>query len=227
MNLEPANPFGQGRYSSEAEDLYRQFKSIYDLPELVALSIALHLPCQAGQLAKDYFGRPAIRYLVIKEPVTTYALALVKACVNVEQSLEQAPGQKLPIPLPLNFKRWVETIELALALNDGGATARKKAGASLHACVSCKQWKFEGHIDHLPNCPAEAWRAVKENQSHRPSPRQQEKLKVDAAIVTAKTKSKIGPLLNAPAPKKSKPHPHSSWPPIVPGGAVERNRRKF
>jgi hypothetical protein len=227
MNPAPFSKFGQGRYSKETEELYHQFQKIYGIPEPVAQLIACLVPTQAGQLTTNYFGRPTIRYLATREPITTYALALVKSCVNAEKSLEKGSITKLPIPLPLRLQQWVETIVAALALNDEGAVARKKAGVSLHACPDCKEWKLDGRISHAPNCPSETWRTVTENQRQLPPQRQREELNVNAAIVTAKKKAKLGPPLNAPAPKKSKPHPQSSWPPIVPGGAVESNRRKF
>ena len=227
MNPESPGIFGQSHWSRETEELFFQFQKIYGISEPVAQLIARHVPSHAGQLAKNYFGRPAIRYLVTKEPITTYALALVKACVNEEKSLEAGGVAKTSISLPERLQQWVETIVAALALNDEGAVARKKAGVSLHACPGCKEWKLDGRISHAPNCPSEIWKTVTENQRQLPSQRQREELKINAAIVTAKKKAKLGPPLNAPAPKKSKPHPQSSWPPIVPGGAVESNRRKF
>jgi len=227
MNPAPHYDFGKGRFSKESEDLYHQFQNLFGIAEPVALLIALRLGSDVGRLATQYFGRPTIRYLATKEPVTTYALALVKACVNAERSLEASTVTKTPIPLPERLQQWVATIVAALALVDGGVTARKKAGASLHACPSCKEWNFEGHIRHLPNCHAEAWQSIAETQRRLPSPRQQEQLNVSAAIATAKRKAKLGPPRNPPGSKKSKAHPHSTWPPIVPGGAVESNRRKF
>src|SRR6185437_14757139 len=202
MNPDSARIFGPGRFSRETEELFAQFQKLYGIPEPVALLVARHIPTQAGVLAKNYFGRPAIRYLVTKEPITTYALALVKACVNAEESLEKCIVAKTPIPLPARLQQWVKTIVVALALNDGGAMARRKAGANLHACPGCKQWKLEGHISHLPNCTAEAWKSVTENQRRLPSPSQREQLKISAAIATNKKKARLGPSFHAPAPKK-------------------------
>ena len=227
MNPAPPHDFGKGRFSKESEDLYHQFQKLFCIAEPVALLIALRLGSDAGRLDKQYFGRPTIRYLATKEPITTYAMALVKACVKVEESLEKCVTARTPIPMPERLQQWVDTIVAAIALNDGGVTARKKAGASLHACPCCEEWTLEGHISHSPNCTAEAWKSVTEIQKQLPSSRQREQLKITAAIATAKKKAKLGPPLNPPGSKKSKAHPQSSWPPIVPGGAVESNRRKF
>jgi hypothetical protein len=132
-----------------------------------------------------------------------------------------------PIPLPLPLQRWVDTLITALKLNDAGATARKKAGVSLGTCPGCKQWTLDGRINHLPNCHAETWNSIKENQRQLPSPRQREQLKVSEAIATNRKKTTLGPPITAPAPKKSKSHRQPTWPPIIPGGAVETNKRKF
>ena len=227
MNPSPSRSFGNGRFSKETEDLYNQFQKVLGMSEPVALLIAKQSASDAGSLSKQYFGRPTIRYLAIHEPTTSYAMAVVKVYANLEKSFENGIAPETQFALPGLLKQWVAKIDAAVGLGDGASMARRKAAARIVKCPGCKQWEFDGQIVHLENCPTKAWEKVRENQKTQPSRTQQERIKVKAAIASAKLAAKIGPPISAPSPKKSKAHTHSNWPPIIPGGGVETNRRKF
>ena len=223
--MNPAQPynFGKGHFSKETEELYHQFQKLFGISEPAAMLIALRAASDAGHLKKQYWGQVTIRDLAVKEPTSTYAMAVVKACVKVEDSSEKGVEPELQFPLPSLLGKWVATIDAAFGLDDGGTKARKKAAAIVVKCPGCNEWKFEGQIVHREKCPTTTWEALEKNQ---PSQKQQEQLKVKAAIASAKLSAKLGPPISALPPKKSKPHHHSNWPPIIPGGGMETNRRK-
>ena len=219
--------FGNGRYSKETEGLYNQFQKLFGISEPVAKLIASHLGSDAGRLAKEYFGRPSIRYLATNEPISSYAMAVVKACASVEKAPENGISAETQFELPEILKQWISSIETALSQNDGGVMARKKACAGVIKCPGCQEWMFEGRIIHRESCPAKQWEEVKIGQRKQGAQKQQEEFRNNAEIATAKMKARLGPTINATTSKKAKAKPQAAWPPIVSGGAVESNRKKF
>jgi hypothetical protein len=200
----------------------------FGMSEPVARLISIQAAKDTGWVNNRYYftGLPSIRDVAtkLKPRPFSYALAVVKVCAESEKKNEMS-SRETHFDLPPRLAAWVAIVNDAV-LNHGEPVARKKAAAKLELCPICKEWKLDGKITHLENCPATAWSKVAADQGNQPSSKQQEQLRVSAAAATAMKKAKLGPPLNAPAPKKSKSHPQSSWPPIIPGGAVETNRRK-
>lgn len=220
--IQPYN-FGKGRFSGETEDLYRQFQKLFGISEPAALLIALSAVREAGVLAKQYCGRPKIRFLALKEPPNVYAMAVVKVCAQIEESNPKVDSPDSQLKLPSLLNKWVGELENACRENDGLAKAKKRASERIVPCPSCKQWKFNGKIEHLENCHSNAWDKVNKNQL---SPKVQEELKLKSALKNAKAQARIGSPLGLNPPKKSKAHSYSNWPPIVSGGGIETNRKR-
>jgi hypothetical protein len=225
--MKPAEPdFSNHCFGAEMRELYSELQSWFGVSGPTAELIVRQAALDAQQMAADSksveHGFP-IRFWAKWENSNSYALATVKLCPHPRTAVSVGAVRKLPLML----KQWVARIDAALCKNDEGHLARNLVEEKIEKCLGCMQWKVDGKITHLENCPDNAWEKITVNQKKQPSLKQQEHFKVSAAISTNKKKAKLGPSLNTPAPKKSKAHPQSSWPRIVPGGAVETKRRKF
>lgn len=128
-----------------------------------------------------------------------------------------------PTALPL------QRIRLSVSLAKGKrlvARVGKKARARIKSCPGCRAWMWDGKIVHTPKCPRREWEMIEQTQKAQPTQKQKEEIQIRAGISASKRLARLGPSTNAPPPKKAKAHKDSNWPPIVPGGGVETNRRK-
>lgn len=227
MNAPDPNKFGKGRFAEETEHYCQQLQQLLHMPEPLALLIAKQAANDAARFSKLFTGRPTIRDVatLIGSP-TTGALRVVNACAWLEAGSEYFDAAASTIRFEEPLAKWIETVAAAIAINDGGATAKRKVAAEAKMCPCCRQWEYGGHVTHTPTCQVKIREAIDSHQSSQLSQKQLEHQKINAAIKSAKLAAKLGAPVSAPSPKQSKPHHNSSWPPIISGGGVETNRRK-
>jgi hypothetical protein len=94
-------------------------------------------------------------------------------------------------------------------------------------CRCCGFWITKGQADHNPTCQVAEWEVIAKKQEETAKKQKEIQQRIKQKMVEEYyRKKRIGPPIPVNSTSKAKPHPHSNWPPIINGGAVESNKRR-